>query len=254
MPEEDQKKGELEESIEELLKEYESDQKKSKWMKLPLNILPWIVLLMGIFAVIMQLYGGGKFYVSKSDIKNQIISAIENDGNLIVIKNIFENRNKVRRTLQQIFDDTTNYYGDAIPLSKVLEDIRSDIYTTKVDKKGILDRLNKIINEHQERNPFDALEPSQKDYFENIRIKAGPKYIDIRNEVDKLATELESKNSLVTKYLRQSTTSFWLSILALIFALAIGLYQIFQNRSSRLRLLIASALAQPATRVQRTRD
>jgi hypothetical protein len=137
-----------------------------------------------------------------------------------------------------------DYYDDTTPLSKVLDDIRSDLYTTKTDKKGILDRLNKIIHEHQERNPFDALEPSQKDYFENIRMKAGLKYNDIRNEVDKLATELESKNSLVNKYLKQSTTSFWVSIAALIFALAIGLYQIFQNRSSRLRLLIASTLAQ----------
>ena len=53
----------------------------------------------------------------------------------------------------------------------------------------------------------------------------------IQNEVDKLATELESKNALVNKYLKQSSKSFWVSIMALIFSLCIGIYQILQNRS-----------------------
>lgn len=256
MPEEDQKKGEPGETKwSEVVELFGSEFEKSKKRTLVDFVFTLIAVLLGAaVGLSFIVYGGGKSYVKKSDIKNQIINAIENDGNLSVIKNIFENRNKARRKLPQIFDDMKDYYDGEIPLSKVLEDIRSDIYTTEVVKKGILDNLSKIIHEHRERNPFDALEPSQKDYFENIRFKAGPQYVDIRNEVDKLATEMELKNSLVTKYLMQSATSFWLSILALIFALAIGLYQVFQNRSSRLRLLIGSALAQSAARAQRTRD
>jgi len=195
-----------------------------------------------LVAVLFNLSGEGSRYVRKSDIKTSVVKAIENGADLRAIKNIFENRNIQKWGIKNIFSEMHEYYKLETPLSKVLEDIRSGIYETDTDKKGVFDSLNSIILEHQERNPFDALEQNQKDYFENIRLRSGEQYSRIQNEVDKLATELESKNALVNKYLKQSTTSFWVSIIALIFSLSIGVFQIFQSRSSRLRLFIASAL------------
>ena len=206
------------------------------WLLIPLTLLTLTV-------VSIKLGSEGAPYVRKTDIKTSIVTAIENGADLRATKNIFENRNAQKKGIKNIFSEMREYYKLETPLSKVLEDIRSSIYETDTDKKEVLDSLNRIISEHQERNPFDTLEQNQKAYFENIRLKSGEQYSKIQNDMDKLATELESKNVLVNKYLKQSTTSFWISIMALIFSLSIGSFQIFQNRSSRLRLFTASALA-----------
>ncbi len=221
------------------------------------KFMNWMLILMIPFSLVtlyLALTFGINSFVSKIDIKSQIITAIGNDCDLRVIKNIFENRKIIIKGLTKIFSKMDYHYTRDVPLSKVLEDIRSDVFTTSPDNKPILNDLDKIIYEHNERNPFDALEPSQKDYFENIRFKAAANYKDIRKDVDKLATELEMKNSLVTKYLNRSTTNYWISIIALIFALTIGLYQLFQNRSSRLKQFISSALAESSSEKSKAGD
>ena len=231
------------------LKEFFVIKSRPNLLEMLSNALVILGIISSIIAFTIMLASKDKKYVSKVELKNHIVSAVENSCDLRVIKNIYENRKIVKKGISNIFRGMDGYYDSDVPLSKLLEDIRSDYFIismdkASVDRAAILIHLDSIIDEHLERNPFDALESGQKDYFENIRLKVGDKYDDIRNETDKLATELESKNALVTKYLNQASTSFWLSITALIFSLVIGLYQLFQGRSSRQKLLINLAISE----------
>lgn len=171
-------------------------------------------------------------YVQKQILKTSLITSIGNGADLGTIKNTFENRVTRRKSIYHLFSDEHEYYLYDTPLSKVLRDIRSDIYEKDTTKMNLLDLLNRLILEHQELNPFDALEPNQKDNFENIRLKSGEHYDIIQTETNKLAKELETKNALVNKYLNRSNTSFWISILACIISFCFGLIQLYFNRSS----------------------
>jgi len=209
----------------------------------------WIVgitiplMLWSVFLVVQE----NESYVSKAEIKNKIVAAIRHNADLRAIRNIYENRKISKKKLSQFFDDMEDYYYFNVPLSTIFEDIRTEVFLADSVDSLILKKLDRIIEEHLQVNPFDILESSQKDYFENIRIKLGEQYPQIRSEMDKLVNELYTKNSLVSEYLKDSTTSFWISVIALIFAICVGIFQIYQNRASRLKLFLASAIAESSS-------
>jgi hypothetical protein len=111
-------------------------------------------------------------------------------------------------------------------LSVVLEDIRTDLFLPSADK-SLLPKLDAIIAEHSQTNPFDALEAFQRDQFERLREKLGEHYTSVQAEVTRISDELRQKNLLTEQYLRSSNISFWVSVIGLAFSLAIGGTQIF---------------------------
>lgn len=147
------------------------------------------------------------------------------------------------KSIYKVFNQNDEYYSGDVSLSKILEDIRTSLFITKVDNVSV-SKIDRLIREHSERNPFDALEANQKDIFENLRMKSANNYSYIKTDVDKLASEIETKNALVNKYLNLSNNSFWVSIFALFISVVIGIYQIYQNRSSRLKLFLSTVLSQ----------
>jgi len=187
----------------------------------------------------------GEAFVLKSEIKHKIVTAITHKADLRAIKNIYQNRIKSKKDFSQLLSDMSEYFSSNYPLSNILEDMRTDLYFSDTVNIVLLDKFDKIITEHNAVNPFDILESTQKEYFENIRIKLGQQeYISIQTEIDNLVDELYAKNSLVTQYLNDASTSFWISITALAFAIIIGAFQIYQNRSNRLKLYFSSAIAE----------
>ncbi|MDU9408072.1 hypothetical protein RTH74_10740 [Pseudomonas sp. zfem001] len=219
------------------------------------NIIIWIAT---------SLLSSGDLYVGKSYIKSKLFSAINNDGDLRAVKNIYENRRYVERGFFRVFDSSEDYYDYNTPMSKILEDIRSDYflkekeqesgqrgvvsyssytddgYMHKSDAKS-LEKVDLIVLENEQLNPFEGLELAQKDNFENIRIKLGDKYALISGDMEKLSSDLRGKNELVGQYLKDSTISFWVSIMALVFSLVISAYQIFLGRDGRVKVLLAQA-------------
>lgn len=168
--------------------------------------------------------------VIKTELTANLITAINNGSDLRSVKNIYENRELVRRSFKELIKPSDKYYSKNIPLSKIFEDLRSKIYLKESPDSSLISRINYLSDEHSQRNPFDGLETNQKDFFENLRVKSGEKYSLISSDLNKLATEMIIKNTLVEKYLNKSNTSFWISIIALFFSIAIGGYQIIQNR------------------------
>lgn len=197
-----------------------------------------LIMILPVFIIIVISDGGDlNKYTPKEVIKRDIVLAIGNGADLRSIKNIYENRPISFKSITDYFDQgSKKYYESKVSLSKILEDIRSNQFLGLTEKVDI-EKLDLIIEEHNQINPFDSLEPSQKDSFENIRIKLDIKYKDIEIEIGKIVKELAEKNSLVNKYLAQSTFSYWVSIIALVLSLLIGIYQIFQSKVSSSKII-----------------
>ncbi len=203
-------------------------------------------LSLGISFVLLTISFVGFFsnesYISKSDIQNTIITAMKNEADLRAIEHIYLNREKVDKSLFKAFKSDANLYPYNTPFSTILEGIRTDMFLENGDK-SLLKKVDILIEQHLHTNPFDRLEPIQRDYFENIKIKLDDKYPDVIIEVNKIADELHSKNTLVDEYLKDSNTSFWVSVFALIFSVVVSSYQIFNGRASRVQRLFAESLS-----------
>ncbi|EPM6342136.1 hypothetical protein ACTN1H_002340 [Vibrio parahaemolyticus] len=176
-------------------------------------------------------------YTPKEKIQNQIITAINNEADIRVIKHIYMNRERTSGfKLIPFFSDVSTYPYN-VALSLILEDIRTNAYLENGDK-NILKGVDKVIEDHTKINPFDRLESVQRDYFENIQIKLDNDYNRVSIEVNKLADELYNKNSLVDQYLKDSTTSFWVSVSALLFSILVSAYQLYNGRDSRVKRMM----------------
>jgi len=174
-------------------------------------------------------------YTEKIEIEVKIKKAVNNGASLEVIRTIFSNRNIDKSFFSRWLKDDSLNYIEPLRLAVVLDDMKAEYFLTdhKSESEPYLSKLQLLIEENVEINPFDKLESYQKDYFINIRLKISDKYELIENDVNKIADELNKQNSLVKEYLSDATTSLFLSGGGLIFALCIGLIQIRQSKKTR---------------------
>jgi hypothetical protein len=218
-----------------------------------------VIFLNLTISIISSILGSGDLYVERSYIKSEIFSAINNGGDLRAAKNIYENRRYLERGFFSVFSSDDEYYGYSVTMSKILEDVRSDYFLKEIEdanryrsyseneyiRKSDADSISKIdriIEEYEQLNPFEGLEAAQKDNFENVRIKLGDKYALISGDMEKLSSDLRGRNELVGQYLKDSTISFWVSIVALFFSLVVSAYQIYLGRDSRVKDILAAAV------------
>jgi len=201
------------------------------------NIFLWIVIAVGINASMSYLgLDSKKEYVKKETIHNNFMSAIQNGADVRAIKQLYINR-KVEEKPFILFSsfDENNYYSSESPLSTVLEDIRASLYLNDNKDISLIPKIDQILINYSQTNPFDHLKNGQKDQFDNIRIKLGDDYIKIQNNINRIVEELSQKNKLVDLYLSDSRASLFVSIFSVIFALVIAAYQIYQSRPDKVR-------------------
>lgn len=177
--------------------------------------------------------------IDKKTTRTEISKVIENNGDLRAVKYALSYQPHIS-SIKTILSSSADYYPANVALSTVLDDIRHEAFLS--GDKALMPQLTKITNEHEEINPFDNLQASQRDYFENIRIKTSDGYSKISNDINNIADELSQKNQLVTEYLADSKMSFWISITALFLSVAIGSYQIFMSRPAALKKLFIEIL------------
>lgn len=171
-------------------------------------------------------------YIDKTKIQEDLSTIISNDGDLRAIKTSFETQEKISG-ISLLLASESSYYNSNIALSSVLDDLRVKAFMTS--DKSLLPKLEPLVREHEEINPFDKLYIGQKDYFENIRIKSGDNYQLITNDITNLVDELYQQNTLVNEYLSDSKMSYWISIFAVALSLFIGGYQIFTSRPEAMK-------------------
>lgn len=196
---------------------------------IPLAVM--ILILLG-FSVFLHYTRPEPNIIKKETLKATIIKAIENGADLRAVKQIYFNR---AQFISWGFLTATTHYPISAPLSVILEDIRTDLFINRDTDKSLIPLVDGLITQHFQTNPFDNLEPTQKDNFERLREKIGDRYTAVQAEVTKIADELYAQNLLTKQYLRDSTISFWVSIAGLAFAFIIGGIQIYQGRRTHRR-------------------
>ena len=208
------------------------NNKPKLYLYLGVGILFVIAIIFTIYSLASSFITTPNRFYYKDVVQKKILLAVKNNADLQIIKEIYSNLESNQINIGSYFKDKDNIYASDVPLSIILSDTRSNLYLSDTPPDSItVSRLSKIINEHNEINPFDKLAKYQKDYFENVRIKLNDNYPLVSNGLNKISDDLYSKNLLVEEYLSDSKISFWISIIALIFSISIGLFQIIQNRS-----------------------
>ena len=180
--------------------------------------------------------------VDKKPVISSLSTAIKNGCDLQVIKTIYSNREFKSKGIKELLGKGEQTYEIDEPLSKVLEDIKSDLFLNGPLDTTFLIRLDELMIANLQTNPFDNLEPNQRDLFINIRQKVPDKYSIIQEDLNKISTELNSKNTATVKYLKYSNMSLIFSLTGLMLALILGFIQIYQNRSSKLIQIIDQCL------------
>ena len=178
-------------------------------------------------------YSDSNVVVKKTSLQIPISAIIRNGGDLDAVKHVYASRIREKRSFI-IHHDAELYYPYEITLSSVLNDMKCGYLVTDPFEEDSLyySRLLSVIQENDYHNPFDNLEPNQRYYFENIRAKAGLDYDLLREDVSKIADELQNKNQLVERYLKKSTVSFIISIIALALTIILSVIQIVQNNKT----------------------
>lgn len=206
--------------------------KKKLWTYFLISVIMTSVLLFSTLILFNDIIMAPKSFFYKDATQTKILTALGNGADLNTIKHIYNNMEVNESNLPTSLGSKKNIYPSDIPLSIVLSDTKANLFLKdKPPDSIIVVKLNHIIAQYDQSNPFDKLDNYQKDYFENVRVKLGNSYPTISNDMNKISDDLYNKNQLVGEYLRDSRTSFWLSIAALLLSLSIGIYQIVQNRN-----------------------
>lgn len=228
---------------------YESPQRQ-KVKSLLLSYFIVVAMLATISGTLSSLLLNEKQIIEKPSLQKTISTLISNDGDLRAVKQALKNSPKNSKFLD--FGKTESHYPHDVALSTVLDDLRVSAYLT--GEKNLVEKIDLIIKEHEEINPFDQLPINQRDYFENIRIKSGDSYSIISNDVNNLVDELYEKNKLVDEYLADSNMSFLISVFGLVLSIIISGYQIFSSRESKTKDLLIKAFKEIDTQLNEKRN
>lgn len=217
-----------------LLERMERENRKRRLI-FTVFLIPLLAMMTSLSLLLLE----DKKYIDKEVLQSDISTIISNDGDLDAVKQAFLTQPLVSQ-IKILFSSKSPYYENEVPLSSVLSDVRVNAF--RIDSKEILSKLDPIMLEYEEINPFDKLQVGQKDYFENIRIKSGVEYLKFSNDVNNLADELHRQNMLVNEYLSDSKMAFWISIIAVLLSLLIGGYQIISSRPAAMKKLVLNLL------------
>lgn len=206
--------------------------KRSRKRGLFMDFLSWLAMVI----VLSFIAGFGMDYFKRSDsggfvekdsFKSSLVRAIKNGGDLDLLKHMYARR-KAENPILFFGEEREKYYPYETAFSLILEDLRSDYFSAdKFECDSLYQwRLDSIIKENTNRDPFDQLEGAQQYYFNNVITKSAENYFAIQEDVNYIANELQEKNLLVSRYLSKSTVSFVISILALALTLIASIWQI----------------------------
>lgn len=224
-------------NLDDLLDLRESINARRKYTRYMIGVfLPMLILcIVSLFLALIndEEQWGSKRFV-KEDIQNKLALTIRHGGSLESVKHIYTARKYKSYSLLDLLKlDNDKYYYEPISLSFILNDLLVNSYQDSTYQDSIyMAHLQQIKIEHEKKYPFDGLEDTQKNLFENIVIKLGNHYEIVQSDMTKLANEIQHQNQLVRTYLNKSNTSYIISIIALIITIATASYQIFQSHKT----------------------
>ena len=170
----------------------------------PLLLVGSILVIMLSMTVIYDAGRANSSSVDRNKLLTDIEMAINNDAELQDIKQIFVNRNHLSPSIKRIFlsseAEAKVLYKEPVSLNSVLKDLKAEIFLRKEVNKELVNKIKKVLAEHEKINPFDKLEANQRLHFETIQSKLGDGYAYIQQDVNLIVDEMANKNQLVAKY------------------------------------------------------
>ncbi|EOQ90766.1 hypothetical protein LEP1GSC202_0309 [Leptospira yanagawae serovar Saopaulo str. Sao Paulo = ATCC 700523] len=211
------------------------EQRRIHEKRLVINRFSWIGAILNIIlaliissALASNIIDKG---ISKQEIHSKLLLPIQNGATTITLKGILESTLVYK---SNFFKSKDNLYLENKP--PTLEIVIQEMIMENFSKKDFDPKLNKKLNtlllEFKQKDPFDKLPIKQRDLFENVRIKTKD-YSVIQTDMVKIADELDISNQLVNEYLNDGKKSFWLSALGLALAVIIGIIQTYLAIDSR---------------------
>jgi len=195
-----------------------------------------------IFSV-ASLFADTNNYIDKVQTKNMVSTLIFNNAELDTIKYAYNTQSlNSSSSIRTIFKDKSNKYPSGTQLSRVLMDIKTDLFKSEKPDANKIDKINSIISINEIQNPFSGLDNNQVDLFKNIQIKSGDKYQLIQPEINKLANQIINDNIQISQSSTESKISFYVSIISFISAIAIAAFQIIQSRPQQIKKIFISAI------------
>lgn len=206
-------------------------------------IVIFVLLLIIIIGYsLISLFTPNKNLTDKSQLQNEINTLICNSADLDVVKAAFENRKNISISMFKFWnyysiDENKYYRTNEITLSKVLNDIHISYYNSVYVFDTVkIKKLENLIKINNERDPFEKLLDNQRYLFENLRSKLSENYFFVKEDINKIADDVDENNKLVNKYLSRSEISFWISIFAVIITVVISAYQIMSSNKYKKKL------------------
>ncbi|PKM27835.1 MAG: hypothetical protein CVV08_22120 [Gammaproteobacteria bacterium HGW-Gammaproteobacteria-12] len=183
------------------------------------GIIGLLLIALFVYWVWGWAFGDDFYYKKKAVLQAEVNTMVKNGADLDSIKHhFFTAFSQEWGLIDSWTKDESDYYRNDVSLLVVLKDIQNSAYLSEevlVDIAGV----RGLMEVYQYRNPFDGLEPNQKDLFENIRVKLGDGYGVVAGDLNKLSDEITMKNGLVNQYLSDSKTSLYISVASLAFGL-----------------------------------
>lgn len=227
------------------IKDSKKRSKKTRILRLYTSLILSLTILLAsvlVLTTIIEDTAVPDSYFSKT-IKEDIKKIVSNNGDLNTIKHVYNSRDIKKKKITDFFIKKQNeYYPATTTLNEILNDLKAEYFIVENNDSKYLNSLNEIIEFHNQVNPFDKLVTNQKFAFENIRNKLDTNYVDIQEDLNRIADELNSKNLLVDRYLEKSNLSYWISVIALALTIILSTIQIYQNRNQRIGNLLKSII------------
>lgn len=206
-------------------------------------------LLLALAAAVLIALFSQRIYIAKPPLINQVTQAVKNNADVAALQHLLNTAPKTSKGLKQWLSDDA-FYNAETSLQRVLMDARStQLLSTAPDVKA-LGRIETLLSEHRAVHPFAGLASTQRQHFSTVRDKLGGTYPAIQPEMDRLADSMQHQNELVSRYLKDSTISFWVSITGLVFSLLVGIGQLLQGQQQRINRVLAETSATMLNQLQ----
>jgi hypothetical protein len=159
--------------------------------------------------------------VDRGKLLTDIERAIGSGAELQDVKQIFENRkgfdtNIIRAFFRGREAEAKAIYKEPLALNSVLKDLKAEVFLRKEVNKDLVQKIKVVLAEQERTNPFDKLDPGQRIHFESIQSKLGDGYAHIQQDLNLIVDEMANKNQLVVRYLADATSSYRISVIALV--------------------------------------
>lgn len=229
---EEWKQGEGQDWLEEKKQEWEDSYTdtnfviKSQLFKRLISVFPG--LMVGLTFIVAFFLGQQNSRIDKTKLLDDFDTMINNGASLEVIQEAYDARKEIRR----LFYRSSNYVPFDTPLSKLLSELRFSIYgSDSVRYKSTAVEIAAIIQDQRHTDPFDNLNSSQREYFDNIRIKLGSEYPTIEQEVRNISSIVYEKTQLTGKYLKRSNLALIFALVGVLLSIGTGIWSAKTNRS-----------------------